>query len=368
MGLGNILIGKDAMTTKKRGKLQIGIVGGGMIAQAHMNNFRDDHRTEIRWLAEIDKAALGTVAKEYAVPRQTVDYREMLADKELDAVVTCTPPSSHCRIGIDTLRAKKHLMMEKPLARTVTEAKRLLREVHKHPELMVTGCSCRHARLNPKFKHVKQLIESGKLGEIYFIHHRVVGRQERPGIEYHPTAKWFLDRELAGGGPLWDWGVYDLSFHLGVLDQPQLERVEAFCVNGLDQVNPGTSRFTVEEHGGAMMHFTNGLKYFWERAANAHLQVPNQTCIYGTKGGIRFDYTSWGSNEIEFFYVGKAGHGKPRSRILKVHMANHNRGDMYPLGQAFIKGVQKRGPAPMPLDIEVKNLEILNKIYKAANW
>lgn len=356
------------MATRKSKEIQIGVIGGGMIARAHMSNFCDDRRTDVRWLADIDETTLQAAGAEYAVPQLTADYREMLIDADLDAVVVCTPPGSHCQIGLDVLSAGKHLLMEKPLALDVKQAKRLMRQAQKHPELVVSGCSCRHARLNPKFPYVKKLIEAGKLGEIYFVHHRSVGRQGRPGIEYNPKAKWFLDKSVAGGGPLYDWGVYDLSFHLGVLGEPSFKRADAFCINGLDQVDPGTDRFTVEEHGGALMTFEGGIKYFWERASNAHNQVPHQTSIYGTKGGLRFEYTTWGGGEIEYYYVDRAGKGNAKARTLKADMSRHNKGDMYPLGQAFIKALKGQGDVPMPLDIEVKNLEILNKVYKAADW
>lgn len=355
------------MATPRR--IQIGFIGGGMIADAHMRNFHEDRRTEIRSLADTSRKALRAMGAAYGIPQLTNNYKKILSDPELDAVVVCTPPASHARIGIDVLRAGKHLVMEKPMTRTVAEGRRLVREAAKRPHLLATGCSCRHARLQPKFPYVKKLIDSGKVGEVYFVHHRAVSRQGRPGIEYHPAAKWFLDRELAGGGPLYDWGVYDLSFHLGVLGEPEFKSCEAFCAGGLDRVPAGTRNFTVEEHGGALLSFKNGLRYFWERASNAHQEAPNQTSIYGTRGGLRFTYTTFGDQgEVEHFYTGRNGKGAPRKRVYRVNMSRHDRGDMYPVGQAIIKALQGRGPVPMPLDLELKNLEILHAVYKAANW
>jgi len=73
-------------------------------------------------------------------------------------------------------------------------------------------------------------------GDIYAIHHNSIGHQSRPGVEYHPTARWFLNKAIAGGGPLFDWGVYDLSFHLGVLgDRREVEFTESRrLMSGLD--------------------------------------------------------------------------------------------------------------------------------------
>lgn len=347
-------------------KMQIGVIGGGMIGAAHMANFDRDRRCELRWLADVARQSL-SAAERFHVRHTTDDYRDMLGDDALDAVVVATPPDSHCKIGLDVMRAGKDLIMEKPLASTLREARRLVRESQKHEHLMITGCSCRHARVNPKFRFVKSFVESGKLGRVYHVHHRRVGRQGRGGIEYHPAAKWFLDRDRAGGGPLFDWGVYDLSFHLGVLGQPKFLKAQAFCINGLDRVDPGTPNFTVEEHGGAMMAFEGGLTYYWERASNAHMHVPNETVLYGTSGGLRFGYLSNDPDEVEFSYVDRGGRGKARTRKLKINQARH-RNDMIELGKVLVSALLRKIPAPMPLDIELANLEIVTKVYKAANW
>ena len=351
----------------RKKKWQMGIIGGGMIARAHLQNFQEDERSEILWLADINKDTLKRVAKEFAVPKATSNYENMLEDSELDTVVVSTPPDTHYRIGMEVMKAGKHLMLEKPLALTVSEAKELLAESKKYQDLVITGCSCRHARLNPKFHYVKKLIDSGKLGKVYHVHHQCINRQGRGGIEYNPAAKWFLDRKRAGGGPLYDWGVYDLSFHLGILGEPTFISAQAFCINGLDRVDPGTKIFTVEEHGGALMKFAGGLTYYWERASNAHNSVPNQTTIYGTEGGLRFSYTTWGSNKVEYFYVDEEGRGKARPKILKVNMSRH-KNDMYHLGQAFINALEGKSPVPMPLEIEVTNLQVIHQVYRAAGW
>ena len=94
-------------------KLQIAFIGGGMIANAHIRDFHDDRRTEIRGLADLNKTALNNAGAEYGIPHLTTDYKALLKDPKIDAIVVCTPPSLHCKIGIDVLRAGKHLIMEK---------------------------------------------------------------------------------------------------------------------------------------------------------------------------------------------------------------------------------------------------------------
>jgi predicted dehydrogenase len=349
-------------------QLGIGIIGAGQIAQAHMKNFAAEPRCQIRGVAELNAQALTKAKDEFKIPVATDDYKRLLADPAIDAVVVCTPVNSHREIGIAALQAGKHLLCEKPLTLTMPDAYALLAEAKRHPALKVSGCSCRHARLNPKFAFIKQLIDDGKLGRVYLVHHRSLGRQGRGGIEYNPNAKWFLDRAKAGGGPLYDWGVYDLSFHLGILGEPEFVRAEAFCINGLDQVPHNAPAFTVEEHGGAFMSFAAGLKYYWERASNVHSEQPNQTSIMGTKGGIKFGYCSWDPNSVEYFDVAEDTKGKARKETLTIDMSSHQGGDMAPLGKAFVDYILGLGPVPMPIDIEVKNLAIMHAVYQAAQW
>jgi predicted dehydrogenase len=350
-------------------KVNIGVIGGGMISRAHIDNFCKDKRSQVTWVADISSDVLKKIQNDFQIPQATSDYRKMLKDKNLDAIVICTPPVTHYKMAVDALRAGKHLMLEKPCVMNPAEGKKLVQEAKKHKNLILNECSCRHARLQPKFKFIKNFIDSGKLGKVYCIHHLATARQRRCGIEYNPPAKWFIDRSKAGGGVMYDWGVYDLSFHLGIMsDKPNLKEVNSFCINGLDKVDPGTPVFDTEEHGGAWMQFDTGLNYIWERGSNAHNEQLNQTKIYGTKGGLKFTYTSFkGKHEVEYYWIDKEGKGRPRSEIFEVDMSKH-KGDMPALGKNFVDSLVKKSPVGMPIEIAVKHIDIIHEIYKAARW
>lgn len=355
----------------KNRKIQIGIIGGGMIGNAHMNHFARDKRVKIRWLAEVmaDRAEAGK--EKFDIPYITTDalgYREMLSDDALDAVVVCTPPNMHKQMAMDVMRAGKHLLTEKPLGLNYAHAKAIVDEAGRHKKLKISGCTYRHARSTPKFAAIKRMIDDGMLGEIYQVHHRGLTRQMRPGIEYNPSAKWFLDRKQAGGGLFIDWGVYDLSFHLGVLGQPQLSGVvHAVCRNGNDQVDPGTKVFTVEEHAMALMKFGQ-ISYYYERASNAHYNHANSTQIIGNKGGLSFAYLAGNAPEVEYFYVDRGGKGKARSKIYTVKPPKNYRGDMGELIHGYIEYLCDKRECPMPLGTELANMKIINAIYRKAGW
>jgi len=92
--------------------------------------------------------------------------------------------------GAGPIGIKKHILIEKPEAFTKEQIPLMLEAQKNNPELMIMDCSCRHARLQPKFQTIKKLISKGNIGKIYKIHHNFLNRQTRPGIEYQPDAKW----------------------------------------------------------------------------------------------------------------------------------------------------------------------------------
>jgi predicted dehydrogenase len=344
-------------------RLNFGIVGGGMIGLSHLKSIKLNGQN-VTWLADVDATLAAKVGREHDVPNVTTDYRTMLEDRKLDAVVVATPPFLHSAIGIDALRAGKHLLMEKPLAHTVRAARALSTEAQKHPRLVASGCSSRYSTRNPKWLAIKRLIDSGKLGHVYHVNQVSVGRQSRPGIEYNPGARWFLDKTKAGGGPLYDWGVYDLMTVLALLREPVFQSAKAVCMNGLDRHFPKGAGF-VEEHGAAFLTFKNGLTYYWERAFNAHGEAGDQVRIYGTKGGLMFAYPGWQSPDIRFFYVNSKGTAVERT----ITVPNAKDWNSEPsLMRAFIDAVLRKGPVPTALEYELNNLKTLQAVYKAAGW
>ena len=347
-------------------KLNIGIIGSGMVAQEHIKNIKKIKHARVAWLADLDTKLLGSVLEKYKIPNGTNDYRRLLEDPAIQAVYICTPPSTHFEIFTACLLARKHILLEKPAAINEEELRGMLKLAEQYPEQVVLTASCRHSRLHPKFHFVKKMIDSGVLGDIYYIHHSSVARQSRAGIEYHPTAKWFLNKAIAGGGPVLDWGVYDLSFHLGVLsDTPELVSVKSFTCNQLDRKDPGTEIFDVEEHAVSMMEFSGGLWYYWERGSHANVDVPNETRIYGSKGGMKFGYLSWDPVAVEYFYTTKEGGGKAKSKTIPVKFDKHL-DDNFELTKHFVDIVLNGKEAVMPLSLEAKHLRILFEVYKAS--
>jgi predicted dehydrogenase len=332
----------------------LGIIGAGMYGKILAGCFQKDPRAKLLWINSASEATTQTAAREFGVPRWTLDYREVLADPAVDAVAIATPPHLHAQQLEDALAAGKHVLIEKPLAESPAGVERIVRAAERAPDRIVLDASARHTRLTGKFQLIKSMLDRGDLGEIYHIHHNHLLRTTF--IEWNPKAAWAMDKRLAGGGPFIDWGVYDLSFHLGLLnDRPELQSARSFARRGLRDVSALTAFSDIEQHGAAWLEFSGGLTYYYERGGGVHAEAPNETRLYGTKGGLRFQFPSWDSVAIEFFF--DEG-GKPRNEILTAKPAGAP-DDSQALAAHFLDCLDGNTKPLMPVSLAAKHMRIL---------
>ena len=338
-------------------KYNLGIIGAGMYGRILMRFFQQDERANILWVNSASEGTTKSAAQEFGVEKWSTDYRDVLGDPAVDAVVIATPPYLHAEQLEDALAAGKHVLIEKPIAESRESLERMVKAVEAAPSLKVLEASCRHTRLTRKFQFIKSMFDSGKLGEVYHIHHNTLSRGTF--IEYNPSGAWAMNKKLAGGGPFADRGVYDLSFHLGLLnDVPQLKSMQRFTRNDLRDMSRWVSFSDIEQHGAAWMEFDTGLTYYYESGSGVHNETPNETRIYGTKGGLRFQHFSWDSNEIEFF---TAKNGEPRRETFSIDMTDEPN-DSLAIPTHFLDYLDGKVEPLMTVPLAAKHMEILFRI------
>jgi predicted dehydrogenase len=340
-------------------KYNLGIIGAGMYGKVLMRWLKQDERANIIWVNSASETTTRSAAEEFGIEKWSTDYRDVLNDPTVDAVVIATPPFLHAEQLEESLKAGKNVLLEKPIAESRESLERILKAVEESPGQIVLEASCRHTRLTRKFKFIKELIEGGKLGEVYHIHHNHL--KPTMFIEWNPKGAWAMDKKLAGGGPLADWGVYDLSFHMGLLnDVPQLTSLRGFTRNDLRDMSELVSFSDVEQHGAAWMEFDTGLTYYYERGASAHSETPNETRIHGTKGGLRFQYPTWDSNEAEYFHI---LNGKFHRELHTVDMTGAP-DDGQAIAEHFLDCLDGKAEPLMTVPLAAKHMEILFKILE----
>ncbi len=213
-------------------KLKVAVIGCGTIANSsHIPSYLKNDEVEIKYFCDIIPERAEACVEKYGCGKAVADYHDFLNDPELDAVSVCTHNDFHSIISIDFMKAGKHVLCEKPAARILSEALEMQKVAHETGKVLNIGvCN----RFNTYVMKIKELIDSGELGEVYHVYASFRKHRSIPGIGGDFTTK-----SKSGGGTLIDWGVHflDLIMYCCGDPKPLSASGEAFCKIGKDIKN-----------------------------------------------------------------------------------------------------------------------------------
>ena len=238
--------------------VKIGIIGcGGIAKQKHLPSLKADPRAELVAFCDLIEERAQWATKEYGAPDAKVytDYRELLRDPEIEVVHVLTPNRSHCELTCDALRAGKHVMCEKPMAKTYADAKKMLETAKETGKKLTIGYQ---NRFRPDSQYLKGRMPS--LGEVYYARAHALRRR---GV---PTWGVFLNEYEQGGGPLIDIGTHALDLTLWEMDNYEPASVMGCAFKKLGkQENQGNilghwdvDKYTVEDAAMGFITMKNG--------------------------------------------------------------------------------------------------------------
>ncbi len=344
-------------------KLKIGIIGTGGIAGAHLANYK-----KFPELAEIVAGAdiVPGKAKKFFDKNGMSNVRcyenhvEMLENEELDAVSICTYNTQHAVCAIDALNRGVHVLLEKPMSVTLEEAI-AIREVElKSGKILSIGFQ---PRFDPNMKMIKHIVESGELGDVYYIQ---TGGGRRRGI---PGTGSFVKKETAGIGALGDIGCYSLDMVLNAIGYPKPVTVSAYKSDffGKNPLERPTSyeKFSVDDFAAAFIRLENGTVIDFRIAWAMNIDSPGDTIILGTKAGLRIPSTDCWNGTV----------GGPMTIYKTIGKTNmeyqvpllESKTDLFELKiKSFLLAVLKDRPAPVPTSEIIINQAILDGIVQSA--
>lgn len=270
-------------------KLRIGIIGCGGIANGkHMPALKKIPEAEMAAFCDLVPERAQKAAAEYGAPGAKVytDYKALLADGAIDVVHVCTPNRSHSFITVDALEAGKHVMCEKPMAKTYADAQKMLEAARRTGKKLTIGYQNRQ---NNASRYLKRVCEAGELGEIYYAKAHAIRRRAVP------TWGVFLDEYEQGGGPLIDIGTHALDLTLWMMDNYKPKMVVGSVYKKLgDQRETANAwgdwdpeKYTVEDSAFGYIVMENGATIVLESswALNTLDVGEAQTVLCGTKAG-----------------------------------------------------------------------------------
>ena len=145
--------------------INIGVIGCGYWGPNLLRNFAENETAQLRWICDLDEDRLVSMSRRYPMARTTTDYRELVADPEVDAVAVVTPVATHFAIAQDLLRAGKHVLLEKPLAATVSESEELIELAEQNKRTLMVDHTFVYTGAVRK---MKELLNQGELGDLLY--------------------------------------------------------------------------------------------------------------------------------------------------------------------------------------------------------
>ena len=277
-------------------KVGAAIVGLGWPGIQHLKGYIADPRSEVIAVCDLDKGHAQEVATEYKIPRVYTDHLEMLENGDIDAVSVCLPNFLHAPISIGALNAGKHVLCEKPPARSAQEAKAMADAAAENDKTLMYALV---QRFDGSTQTLKQLVREGELGEIYF---GKAGYVRRRGV---PVGRegWFVDKERSGGGALIDIGVHALDCVWWLMNSPRPVEVMGTSYSHFEHLVPDEVKYDVDDATFAQIRFENGATIVLETTWALNLPGDNYIKIAGTKAGASLSpftlYTEEDGQELD---------------------------------------------------------------------
>jgi predicted dehydrogenase len=319
------------MTSTGRPRLGVGLIGYAFMGAAHSQAWRTaPHffdlplRPELTVLAGRDAARVADAADKLGWSSTETDWHRVIERDDIDLVDVCTPGDTHAEIAIAALEAGKHVLCEKPLANSVTEAEAMAEAAAKAAARGVRSMVGFTYRRVPAIGLARKLVADGRLGEI-----RHVRAQYLQDWIADPAApmSWRLEKDKAGSGALGDIGAHivDLTQYItgqaltgvsATLETFVKERPLPAAAGSLSGVSgEGTGTVTVDDAAVFLGRFTGGALGVFE-ATRFALGRKNaiRIEINGSAGSLAFDFEDM--NVLQFFDGGESAEAAGFRRII----------------------------------------------------
>lgn len=361
-------------------KLRIGIIGTGGIAFAHIEAYKDRAKNvgDIEIVAGCDiipgKAEEFFKANGVDNVRCYTSHEEMLEKEHLDAVSVCTYNRQHAAPTICAMKHGVNVLLEKPFAVTLEECVEMMRVEKETGKILTIGFQ---PRFDKNMQQIKRIVESGELGDVYYIQ---TGGGRRRGIPAGDDKTTFIEDETAGVGALGDIGCYALDMVLNAIGYPTPLTVSGFKTDffGKDpetysfyNKNPEmiASKFGVDDFAGALIRLEGGVVVDFRIAWAMNINTPGDTIILGTKGGLRIPSTDcWNGSVGGPMTLYKECAGQSVETVLPILNDSPQDGSLWDrkIG-SFIDAIKTGGKAPVPTSQIIKNQAIIDGIVRSSD-
>lgn len=346
------------------GKIKIGIIGSGGIAESHARSYQAMDEVEIIGIADVVAGkAQQFIDKLNIQGAKAFENHTELLELELDAVSICVPNVAHYQTSIDALKAGKHVLVEKPLSVTLEQGIEMVEVSKEIGKMLSVGFQPRY---DPNMKKLNEIVQSGQLGDVYYIE---VGGGRRRGM----PGGTFINKSLAGAGAMADIGTYSLDLALNALGHPKPLTVSAYISNHFGtnpDYHPEADKFEVEDFGVAMIRLEGGIILNFKISWAMHMDSLGPAIFLGKKAGLKL--TNSGQGPWSGVWDGGLGsmslfYDEGDEHIEKVIPIEEHSIDVFDAKiRDFVLAIKDGGSAPIPAEEILSNQAIIDGIFRSA--
>jgi predicted dehydrogenase len=341
-------------------KLRVAMIGCGGIAGAHLRGYKNIDEAKVVVACDVAPEAAARRAEEFDIPDTAADHRAVVARDDVDAVDICAPNAFHMPITVAALKAGKHVLCEKPLARSAAEVRRMIAARDASGKLLMCA---QHQRFSANAKTMKAVLDDGLLGDVYYARAWAIRRR---GVPAWGAADSFIRKEISGGGPCIDIGVHilDLTLHF-------MGNYEPVAVTGITEDRLGRNPalmnmwgdydrkvFDVEDFAAGFVRFANGAALSLECSfmMNKEKSGGEMRCdLFGTEAGAAFP-------ELEVY--GEKGRVLTNTKV--AYVPPKAPGGHEQECREFVQAALRGRRSPVPAEESLAVVAILEGLYRSA--
>ncbi len=273
-------------------RLRCAVIGTGGFGLDHLNSLLHCPRASTVAIAEINPDRLKETADRFKISRAYADYHDVLDQPDIDAVTIAVPNYLHARVAIDALQARKHVLLEKPMAMNAKEAAKIVETAKRMRRTLMVA---QNLRFNRHTQVGRAIVERGDLGDVYHARCFWLWRNSIPRI-----GSWFTQKQYSGGGCTVDLGVHVLDACLHLLGEFDVKSVSAqtfarFGTRGVGETDWGKGpidpkkTFDVEDYSVALLKLKSGRAVSMEVSWAGHHALDAREFgvdLHGTAAGL----------------------------------------------------------------------------------
>lgn len=252
-------------------KVQIGVIGTGRIGKIHIKHLVSMPEVKVKSIADLYIEQVTDWARQLGIPHLTKNYREILADPEIDAVLVCTHTHTHAEMIQAAAEAKKHIFCEKPISFELESTLNALKAVEKHHVKLQVGFM---RRFDHNFRRVYDCVKEGKIGTPHIV--RITSRDPEP------SPKEYI---LTSGGMPFDMTIHDYDMARFLTNS----EVEEVYVQGAVLIDEVFAECGDIDTAVTTLRFQNGAIGIIDNSRKAAYGYDQRVEVFGSKGSIAVD-------------------------------------------------------------------------------